>query len=67
VLEVISSQGALSLRQIAEALNRRGIATPRGGPWSAVQVWRILRQRLNTDMEQNGATARSAPFALVSI
>jgi Recombinase len=32
----------LSLRGIAAALGERGIPTPRGGPWSAVQVSRVL-------------------------
>jgi Recombinase len=30
------------LRQIAASLNQRGIPTSRGGPWSAVQVKRVL-------------------------
>jgi DNA invertase Pin-like site-specific DNA recombinase len=35
--------GATSLREIAVALNAKGIPTPRGaGPWSAVQVSRLL-------------------------
>ncbi len=34
--------GALSLREIAASLNTKGITTPRGGSWSAVQVQRIM-------------------------
>jgi DNA invertase Pin-like site-specific DNA recombinase len=45
VLPVIQDkqrQGAMSLRQIAAALNAEGLPTARGGEWSAVQVKRIL-------------------------
>ncbi len=42
VIEAIKADGAESLREIAAALNRRGIPTARGGEWSAVQVRRIL-------------------------
>jgi len=42
VIADIRSAGASSLRQIASALNNRGITSPRGGTWSAVQVQRIL-------------------------
>ena len=35
----------LSARQIAEQLNRRGIETPAGGRWHAMQVIRV-RERL---------------------
>ena len=41
----VEAAGALSLRQIAAALNARGIRTARGGEWSAVQVKRI-RERI---------------------
>lgn len=34
--------GATSLRDIASALNAKGVTTPRGGSWSAVQVSRVL-------------------------
>jgi DNA invertase Pin-like site-specific DNA recombinase len=43
IIEAIRAEGAQSLRQIASALNERGIPTARGGAWSAVQVQRILR------------------------
>jgi hypothetical protein len=39
----VREEGATSLRQIAAGLNAKGIATPRGGEWSAVQVQRALR------------------------
>jgi DNA invertase Pin-like site-specific DNA recombinase len=35
-------EGPASLRKIAEALNKRDLAAPRGGKWSAVQVSRVL-------------------------
>jgi DNA invertase Pin-like site-specific DNA recombinase len=45
-LAAIQSEGVTSLRQIAYALNDRGIPAPRRGQWSAVQVKRVL-SRLN--------------------
>ena len=42
ILEDIQKSGAKSLREIAAALNERGVTTPRGGEWSAVQVKRLL-------------------------
>jgi recombinase len=36
--------GAKSLRQIAAALNGRGIATARGGKWEAATVRNILKR-----------------------
>lgn len=38
----IRAGGAISLREIAAALNAREIRTARGGMWSAVQVQRVL-------------------------
>lgn len=42
VIEAIRAAGAGSNRAIAAGLNARRIETARGGPWSAVQVGRIL-------------------------
>jgi len=42
VIDAIRTEGAVSLRQIADGLNQRGITTPRDGQWSAVQVARVL-------------------------
>jgi DNA invertase Pin-like site-specific DNA recombinase len=42
-IEDIRDEGAESLREIAAALNERGIEAPRGGEWQAAQVQRILR------------------------
>jgi hypothetical protein len=41
-IQAIKAEGNSSLREIAAALNERGITTARGGEWSAVQVKRIL-------------------------
>ena len=43
ILEIQSS-GVASNRGLARALNSRGIATARGGQWTAVQVGSILRR-----------------------
>jgi DNA invertase Pin-like site-specific DNA recombinase len=42
VIRHIQGAGASSLRDIAAELNEKGIPTPRGGDWSAVQVSRVL-------------------------
>jgi DNA invertase Pin-like site-specific DNA recombinase len=46
IIKAIRQEGVISLRQIAAALDERGIKAPRGGAWSAVQVQRVLRQDL---------------------
>jgi DNA invertase Pin-like site-specific DNA recombinase len=42
VIEAIRAEGAMSLREVAAALNGRNIPAARGGEWSAVQVKRVL-------------------------
>ena len=42
VIVEIQGQGISTLRAIAAELNAREIDAPRGGPWSAVQVHRVL-------------------------
>ncbi|WP_311275228.1 recombinase family protein [Methylobacterium sp. WCS2018Hpa-22] len=42
IIAEIRADGAVSLRQIADGLNSRGIPTAKGGTWSAVQVSRVL-------------------------
>jgi DNA invertase Pin-like site-specific DNA recombinase len=42
VIQEKQRQGAVTLRQIADALNADGTPAPRGGQWSGVQVKRIL-------------------------
>jgi len=43
VIEAIRAEGNTSLRQIAAALNERGITTARSAEWSPVQVMRVLK------------------------
>jgi len=43
IIEGIRAEGAGTLQQIADGLNHRGIATARGGEWSAVQVLRVTQ------------------------
>ena len=45
ILADIRASGASTLRQIAAALNDRGIPTTKGGTWSAVQVSRVLARQ----------------------
>ncbi|MNF78703.1 hypothetical protein D3C84_608960 [compost metagenome] len=42
-LEACLYRGLKSLREVAECLNARGVATSRGGQWSAVQVSRVMQ------------------------
>jgi DNA invertase Pin-like site-specific DNA recombinase len=42
IIEAIRKAGATSLHQIAEALNVRGVSTPRGGRWHAKSVANAL-------------------------
>ena len=42
VIEEVRRQGAGSLRQVADALNARGLRTPGGAEWSAMAVKRVL-------------------------
>jgi hypothetical protein len=42
VIREIRRAGATSLHQVADALNARGITTPRGGAWYAKSVSNVL-------------------------
>ncbi len=44
VIREIRRAGAMSLHQIADALNARGITTPRGGQWYASSVRNVLQR-----------------------
>src|SRR5438270_1317344 len=44
IIKEIQGSGIASRRAIARALNARGVATRRGGRWTAVQVSAILRR-----------------------
>lgn len=45
VIAHLKAEGASSLRELAAGLNGLGIATSRGGTWSAVQVSRVLARQ----------------------
>jgi DNA invertase Pin-like site-specific DNA recombinase len=47
VIKTIQSSGARTLRDIAEALNNRGIRTARSGSWHPASVKRILKRNLD--------------------
>jgi DNA invertase Pin-like site-specific DNA recombinase len=42
IIDAIKKTGATSLHQIADALNARGVSTPRGGSWHAKSVANLL-------------------------
>jgi hypothetical protein len=44
IIREAQKAGATTLRQIAEALNARGVATARGGQWHATSVSNILER-----------------------
>jgi DNA invertase Pin-like site-specific DNA recombinase len=44
VIEQLRQEGHSSLRQLASALNEKGIPAPRGGLWNASGVMRVLRR-----------------------
>ena len=44
IITEIKKSGACTLRAIAEALNARGVSTPRGGRWHATSVRNVLRR-----------------------
>ena len=51
VIEQIRKAGVTSLREIAEALNNRGIQTARGGQWHAQTVARIVERIVGPNPE----------------
>ncbi|MGB8606495.1 recombinase-like helix-turn-helix domain-containing protein [Bradyrhizobium sp.] len=42
MINEVRRAGATTLREIADALNARGISTPRGGKWYAASVRNVL-------------------------
>jgi Recombinase len=42
IIREIQRTGAISLHQIADALNKRGVSTPRSGRWHAKSVAILL-------------------------
>lgn len=58
--------GGMSLRRIADALNRREVPTSRGGRWRASTIHHILRNPLYIGCRRwNGRTMDGGPPALV--
>lgn len=45
IVDQITAAGMTTLRQIAEALNARGIRTARGGDWHATTVRNLISRR----------------------
>jgi DNA invertase Pin-like site-specific DNA recombinase len=46
IIRQIQRSGATSLRQIADALNARGISAPRGGQWHATSVRNVMARAI---------------------
>jgi DNA invertase Pin-like site-specific DNA recombinase len=44
IIAELQAEGRGSVREIAKALNERGIATPKGGKWHVTSVQRLLRR-----------------------
>jgi DNA invertase Pin-like site-specific DNA recombinase len=49
ILDELRESGLTSLRDLARALNERGIEAPRGGDWSATTVSRLLTRTRSLD------------------
>jgi len=43
-VEHAKSKGAVSLREVAAALNAEGVTAPRGGVWTAAQIKRVVER-----------------------
>jgi DNA invertase Pin-like site-specific DNA recombinase len=68
VIRQIRASGIASNRGIARALNARGVATARGGVWTAVQVGSVLkRERLNEGEEKAHETAALGETAATAV
>jgi hypothetical protein len=46
VIEELRSNGAISLRVIANGLNKAGLSTARGGLWTPTQVMRLSASKI---------------------
>jgi hypothetical protein len=44
IIRELQASGVMEHRAIARELERRGIRTPRGGKWSGVQVFNVLKR-----------------------
>jgi DNA invertase Pin-like site-specific DNA recombinase len=60
IIRDIQRAGIASMAGIAEALNNRGIASPRGRAWGPSQVWRVL-QRPQGSQRQEPRACLSSP------
>ncbi|MCJ2099296.1 recombinase family protein [Methylobacterium sp. E-046] len=65
VIARVRAEGAVSLRQIATALNARGIPAARGGTWSAAQVRRVLGECRGCSAGQRSSST-STPHSLLT-
>jgi len=54
VIEDIQKAGIKTLRDIASALDARGIKTARGGMWSATAVSRVIERERSIDFSETG-------------
>jgi DNA invertase Pin-like site-specific DNA recombinase len=54
IIREAQKAGATSLRAVADALNARGIPTPRGGVWYAMSVKNVLERPLARKTSQTG-------------
>ena len=43
-IEALKAEGITAVREIASALNARGIATPQGKQWHSTSVHRLLKR-----------------------
>jgi DNA invertase Pin-like site-specific DNA recombinase len=59
IIKEIQTSGVGSLRGVAKALTARGVATARGGVWTAVQVSDVLRRGLRKTAHQRGERAKA--------
>ena len=50
VVEDIRDHGACTLQEIADTLNARGVTALRGGAWTSMQVWRLLRKAVDGEL-----------------
>lgn len=57
VLGALRTEGIVSLGAIADALNERGMLTPRGGRWHKSSVRNLLNRLRNSDNRENRAVA----------
>ena len=66
-IQDVQAEGAQSLREIAVALNERGVPTPtRRGQWSAIQVQRILGRGAKPPQSHNTTAAEHQDLMVVN-